>query len=224
VYIGETGDLTLVSSAQAGTTYTTTLAELETIFEASPIDQKIYWRIDSINESGTTEGDEWNFDPRPTKSGNHSPVDEFGDMTLDWQEFTWDGVVNADSYNAYMGTDIDLEAEDLEQILDTSPNPSMAQAYMAVVTKLVYPNTGLAAYNYTYYWRVDTVNDFGITEGDVLEFGTIVYNPPLPWGMSMPSGGDDNQTPTGTPLGLNNMITIRKLVAAAGNKFWYESI
>lgn len=76
VYIGETGALTPVSVAQAGVSYVTTLAELQTIFSASPIDQKIYWRVDATNEHGTTTGDEWNFDPRPAKATVPSPAHE----------------------------------------------------------------------------------------------------------------------------------------------------
>lgn len=82
VYIGETGALTPVSVAQVGTSYITTLAELETIFSASPIDQKIYWRIDATNDAGTTTGDEWNFDPRPVQATVPSPAHEATDVKL----------------------------------------------------------------------------------------------------------------------------------------------
>ena len=76
VLIGETGALTPVSVAQEGTSYVTTLAELEAIFSASPIDQKIYWRVDATNDAGTTTGDEWNFDPRPAQATVPSPAHE----------------------------------------------------------------------------------------------------------------------------------------------------
>lgn len=89
VYIGESGNLTLVSSGQSGISYTTTLNELETIFSASPINQKIYWRIDSTNDYGTTTGDEWNFDARPAKASNPTPADATEDITLDWTDFSW---------------------------------------------------------------------------------------------------------------------------------------
>ena len=66
VYIGNTGDLTLVASAQVETSYTTNVSELATIFGAWPYNGKVYWRIDATNEGGTTTGDEWYFDPLPT--------------------------------------------------------------------------------------------------------------------------------------------------------------
>jgi len=59
VYYGDTsGDLSLVSSAQAGTSFTVTGITL-----GSPYSYLItrYWRIDSINAAGTTTGDEWSF-------------------------------------------------------------------------------------------------------------------------------------------------------------------
>ena len=75
VYMGESGDLTLMSSAQAGVIYTTSLAELETVFESLPINQKVYWRVDATNDAGTTTGDEWNFDARPGKAKIPIPED-----------------------------------------------------------------------------------------------------------------------------------------------------
>ncbi len=89
VYIGTSGNLSLVSSAQEGTSYTTSLSELETIFGTSPINQKIYWRIDAKNEVGTTQGDEWWFDARPTKPTNPTPENGYDKMTLDWTTFSW---------------------------------------------------------------------------------------------------------------------------------------
>ena len=59
VYYGDTsGDLTLVSAGQAGTSFTVTGITL-----GSPYDYLTsrYWRVDSVNEAGTTTGDEWSF-------------------------------------------------------------------------------------------------------------------------------------------------------------------
>ena len=59
VYYGDTsGDLSLVSSAQAGASFTVTGITL-----GSPYSYLItrYWRIDSTNAGGTTTGDEWSF-------------------------------------------------------------------------------------------------------------------------------------------------------------------
>lgn len=59
VYYGDTsGSLSLVSSAQAGTSFTVTGITL-----GSPYNYLVtrYWRIDSTNTAGTTTGDEWSF-------------------------------------------------------------------------------------------------------------------------------------------------------------------
>lgn len=82
VWIGPSDGLVRVSIAQTGVSYVTTLSELETIFSASPIDQKIYWRIDATNDAGTTTGDVWNFDPRPAQATVPSPAHEATDVKL----------------------------------------------------------------------------------------------------------------------------------------------
>jgi len=115
------------------------------------------------------------------------------------------------TYNVYMGT----ESCNLTKILDTSPFATMATSYLATVV-------GNAIYKTDYYWRVDTVNDFGITEGDEWTFKTILFNPPLTSGMSF--GGGDNYDFTGTPNGENNMITVRWLVAIAKDALFYEEL
>ena len=59
VYYGTvSGSLSLVSSAQAGTSFTVT-----GITDGSPYAylSTRYWRIDSTNDAGTTTGDEWSF-------------------------------------------------------------------------------------------------------------------------------------------------------------------
>ena len=59
VYYGTTsGSLSLVSSAQAGLSYTVT-----GITNGSPYNYIVtrYWRIDSTNDAGTVTGDEWSF-------------------------------------------------------------------------------------------------------------------------------------------------------------------
>lgn len=59
VYYGDTsGSLSLVSAAQAGTSFTVT-----GITNGSPYNHLStrYWRIDSTNGDGTTTGDEWSF-------------------------------------------------------------------------------------------------------------------------------------------------------------------
>jgi len=208
IYIGTSGGLTKVSSAQVGTNYITNIDEIS-------YNQKIYWRVDAINDSGTTTGDVWNFDARPGKVTITQP--ETGiTYTLDDTTGSWSAGTNASSYNVNFG---------------------LSPITMNVISE---GQEGLEAiffatnfnYNATYYWRVDSVNQFGVTEGDVEHFYTIVFAPPLPTGITLTDipggipgdeeGGEGEQT--GTATGGNIIITNRRLVVAAANKIWYESI
>jgi len=232
VYIGKTGDLTLVSSAQAGTDYTTTIAELETIFDASPIDQKIYWRVDATNNTGTTEGDKWNFDARPAKATTPFPTDAMTTMTLDWSNFSWDEATTALTYDVYAGTETGEEVWDSNMTLIVKDGElhTLSQAYMLTVMNVVYPNTGVAVHNYTYYWKVNTKNAFGVTEGDFWSFTTIPFDYPAVSYILLGGGSGPYDIPPGVEgidfryAGENNMITVRRLIAAANNKIWIEDL
>ena len=209
IYIGTTGSPTLVSSAQAGTNYTTTLSELATIFGSDPIDQKIYWRVDATNTAGTTTGDEWNFDARPVKTNTPSPIDAVSDITLDETPLSWVDGGNADTYNVYFG-----EQGNVEQVASLQADVEWIIIF------------GTLGYNITYEWRIDSVNDFGVTTGDTWSFDSIIFAPPTA-GASGGAGGGGGGGGTGeesSPTGENNMITLRRLIAAAQNKIWYEDV
>ncbi|HEB26231.1 MAG TPA: hypothetical protein ENI05_00440 [Porticoccus sp.] len=66
-------------------------------------------------------------------------------------------------------------------------------------------------YNTAYQWRVDATNEIGTTTGDVWTFTTMAFDPPVV------SGG------VGSASGLNNMATVKRLVAIANNKVFYET-
>jgi hypothetical protein len=57
-------------------------------------------------------------------------------------------------------------------------------------------------YGATYDWRIDSVNDQGTTTGDVWSFTVLVLNVPAP----------------------TTMKQIKRLIACAENRFWYEDI
>lgn len=98
VFIGVSGSLTLVSSGQAGTSYTTTLDELQLIYDATPINQIIYWRVDASDGSSTVTGDEWNFDARPAKVTTPSPANAAMGIRL-FPTYGWTASTIADTYN-----------------------------------------------------------------------------------------------------------------------------
>jgi len=140
----------------------------------------------------------------PEKPINPTPEHEGSGIALHDTTATWENGGGATSYNIYYGTlsgFLELVAEgvsDLEQVLIEG---------------------NFDHYGEIYYWRVDAVNDAGVTQGDEWAFTTLIYNPVLPTGLSLVDG-----EPTGTPTGENNMITVRRLVAAAENAIWYEDV
>ena len=224
VYIGETGAVTSVSSAQAGTTYTTTLAELETIFGVSPIDQIIYWRIDATNDDGTTTGDEWNFDARPAKATVPSPTDANTDIVLGLT-LTWTGSDVASSYDTLADIGDGLVSQSTELASATwTPSPTIFD------------------YITEYTWRVDSINSFGTTEGDEWTFTTLQFAPPgvtyfydgYYYRLLIDSSGDYGDHPADGGVEdtdyvvlvyeANFIRTNRVLVAVAENRFWYEDI
>jgi len=85
-------------------------------------------------------------------------------------------------------------------------------------------NFGPLLYNQGYSWRVDAINEFGTTTGDVWTFDSIDFHPPLVSGMSLTDVEGEEGEMTGTPTGQNNMITVRKLLAAANDRIWLEDI
>lgn len=74
-------------------------------------------------------------------------------------------------------------------------------------------------YNVEYSWRVDATNEFGTTTGDVWSFTTLAYSPPLPSGITLDGDGE----PTGTPTGVNNMVTLKRIVVATNDSVFYET-
>lgn len=85
---------------------------------------------------------------------------------------------------------------------------------------------GTLKYNKVYEWRIDSVNAFGTTTGDVWSFNSIAFKSPLPGasGGSGGGGGGGGDGEESSPTGENNMITLKRLVAAANSKIWYEDI
>ena len=75
---------------------------------------------------------------------------------------------------------------------------SAGQAGLSIVVP------SILEYNTEYSWRVDAINVYGTTTGDTWSFTTLIFAPPLPTGM-------------------NSMITLKRIVAAANDKVFYET-
>ncbi len=206
VYMGPSGSLVLVAENLVPTTLTVDISDV-------PLEQIIYWRVDAKNVLGTTTGDVWNFDARPAKVVNPGPADVASDIRL-YPEYSWDASTVATSYHLYVGIGelMGAVAIDVPDITDLNYDSAVVD----------FQNGFVWGYNSVYHWRVDAVNDFGTTEGDEWTFNSIDYDPPLPTGVSLTDVVGEEGEPTGTPTGENNMITVKRLVAAANNTIFFE--
>ena len=156
--------------------------------------------------------------PVPGKPTNPSPTDTVTDITLDETPLSWDASADAgaDTYEIYF-----RESGDDWVLV------GVAQA--GVSWDIAF---GILDYETTYEWRIDATNIYGTTTGDTWSFGSISYDQ-LQVSYVLISGGsgdgpyDDPPGVEGTDwawTGLNNMITVRRLVVAAYNKIYYENI
>ncbi|KKL09123.1 hypothetical protein LCGC14_2569010 [marine sediment metagenome] len=73
---------------------------------------------------------------------------------------------------------------------------------------------GGLTYNSTYYWQVQAASstDGELTSSTIYSFTTLVFAPPA---VSIDGGGN--------PTGLNNMVTLKRIVVAADNKIFFET-
>ena len=147
----------------------------------------------------------WGSPGYPGKPTTPGPAADASDVTLNDTTATWVSGGDTNSYNVYYGT--------LSGFLSLVES-EVTDLYLPLV------DGAFSVYNTITYWRVDAVNDQGTTTGDEWAFTTLRFYPVLPTGMSL----DDDGNPTGTPSGLNNMISVHRLVAAAQDKIWYEEL
>ena len=170
----------------------------------------------------------------PTKATTPAPADAATNVTLDQATLTWADGGDTDTYNIYYGT------ESGSLLLISSGVALGSESF--TVTGI----TDGSPYDYitTRYWRIDSVNDDGTTEGDEWSFTTIRLDPPSEtyWYstggyyyrlLPQSDGTYGDPPPTGTEnidyevlAGyLPNFInTNRRLIAAARNSIYYEDI
>ena len=152
----------------------------------------------------------------PGKPTTPSPADSASDITLDQTPLGWVDGGNTDTYEIYYrasGDDWVLVGVSQAGITWTIP-------------------FGSIDYDTTYEWRVDATNVYGTTTGDTWSFDAITFDR-IRASYVLISGGsgsgpyDDPPGVEGTDwayTGLNFMTAIRRLVAAANDKIWYEDI
>ena len=148
VYFGTdpTPDSGEFKRSQTGTTYDPgTLAQ-----------DTYYWRIDSVNNDGTTIGAVWSFSVGPPgKALAPGPWDTAEGIDLN-ANLSWIKGEAAASSDVYFGT-------------DPTPDSSEFKDNRAGTTY----NLPTLSAGTTYYWRIDQINGQGTTTGDVWSFTTM---------------------------------------------------
>ena len=144
----------------------------------------------------------------PTKAKTPIPTNAADDVTLDQATITWEDGGGATSYDVYYGEDagsLSLVSGGQTELSFSIDDIDYGSPFEYLISRT---------------WRIDSINAVGVTTGDTWTFACIAFYPPLPSGVTL----DEEGEPTGDPTGLNFMTAIRRLVAAAENKIWYEDI
>lgn len=152
-----------------------------TAYQAGPLKYATtyYWRIDSRNNVGFTPGDVWSFttEPRPTSlpepAQNPNPADGATHIPTAL-ELRWENGGGAASYDFYLGLSPEFSREDYYgNVLETRFSPETLQA------------------DTLYYWRVDSKNALGTTQGAVWSFNTgeVGVTPPAKAVQPSPAHG-----------------------------------
>ncbi|MFH1227731.1 MAG: putative Ig domain-containing protein [Planctomycetota bacterium] len=119
-----------------------------------------YWRIDSKNTGGTTQGAVWTFTTQiapPVQVTSPNPADSATGV-ITTTILAWADAARAASYDVYF---------------DTANPPALAQTSVAITTY----NPGALSYNTIYYWRIDSKNTTATTTGVTWSFTTQIAPP-----------------------------------------------
>jgi len=131
--------------------------QVGTTFDPGTLAQDTYyWRINAVNDDGTTTGEVWSFSVGPPgQATNPSPFDDWVNVSVN-ANLSWTAGEAADSSDVYFGTD---PTPDSGEFQDNRVGTTFDLSTMAEDT--------------TYYWRIDSVNTYGTTIGEVWSFTTM---------------------------------------------------
>ena len=121
----------------------------------------LYWRVDAKNEVETLTGIPWFFTLAVLeKATDPDPANEAIDVVFTDRELDWTNGEGADSWELFLG--------DSEETLESIATGTSAGHTLTDEQRALFTNTC--------YWRVDSINESGTTEGDVWYF---VCAPPI---------------------------------------------
>jgi regulation of enolase protein 1 (concanavalin A-like superfamily) len=145
-----------------------------------------YWRIDGVEADGTTiqTGDVWSFTSAPLTAHSPDPCDGARWIDLD-ADLAWRPGMYAQSHDVYLGTD--------KTAVENADNTS--EEFKGNQPLTTYEPGTLQA-NTTYYWRIDEVEDDGVTryKGEVWRFTALGA------GAGIKGEYYDNSNLTGQPV------------------------
>lgn len=123
---------------------------------------KYYYRLKAANKTDSSNYSEifeatTEVAPAPIKAINPNPANGTYFLELPTQNFNlaWESNIDATDYSVYFGTD----PENLSKLTDVSYSENPSYQLPTALNSRVY-----------YYWRVDAVNDYGTTTGDIWSF------------------------------------------------------
>jgi hypothetical protein len=174
---------------------------------------KLY--ISSFTPAGTSE---WTFtiagDPPPSTPTLSAPVDAETNVYLNKDsllQMTWEDE-DAEDISAYTVWFYDPDVGWIEQTDRSNYSIVSYSMYLSYVLD----------YATTYQWFVRKTIDEIDYDSDVWTFTTLTLSPPTySTRLKTPYGGGD---PIEVPTGENNQLTVKRLVAIAQNKVFYEDV
>jgi len=198
---GAAGNFVLLASGLADSTYT--LTEQQKTFFKNGV---VTWRVDSTKDGDTLTGDDWTFDPRPGQATNPTPTNAGSDISLE-QQFSWDAVDYTDTYDVVIS------------------GSTVSSAQVGVTFDL---DSDYYTWEEAVTWRVDSTNEYGTTTGTNWTFtATPLDYTRITWTSINGGSGPDDGGVEGVDFwytGLNNVITVNRLVCMAKDTFYYESL
>lgn len=184
------------------------------------------WRVDSINASGTTTGDEWTFSTGLVTKPYDLERDNYLDTVELYDEFTWKSGLGNYWYDIYakatfFGSDYFLVQEAVAD--------AVFDGAVGNVNTIVFP-AGSIKHGTAYKWKVKA---YDITYQDETDktassldasFWTSTVIAPSSRNYGSPEGDDPNTSVWGTGTYRRNMMSCpRRMIAAVrGNRIFYE--
>lgn len=230
VYFGTVGNIALVA---AGILKDDESFDIADYTGGLALATEYEWRIDSYEGIVKATGDVWSYTTRAQRTvvlsspANLSENNLTSGLTISW---TIDGI------GAQYGSE---EDQDFLFIYIRKDDANFTEDDLVANFVQAFYNDDLSIsrlhYGATYYWQVQAGNTAAdLADSEVWSFDTLDFLPPTystreklvygePGGPGDPGGDPSGEREYETiPSGENNMLTVRRLIAATKNKIFYE--